>query len=909
MNNKPWTFIDENGSFRWEQPDAINELYFPLCNAAGLMSSITPVLHGDIKQNQHNFLLLPVSVEDLHNSKAARNFWIYEEGKSPWSVSGNSALAHSKRFDETSSTEHIVEAGLLYHTVIYKDHERQLTSEVTNFIPSNEDKVEIMTVNITNTSSKPIEITATSSIPIYGRSAENIRDHRHVTSLVNRPEKRPYGITMKPVILFDETGHKWNQVMYYVFGSEQDGTYPVGSIASIENFIGVKGDLEWPQAVVKNLSPDLFNEEVLEGKECIGGLRFKKRTLAPGASTGYIILMGIATTSDDLETLYNRYNTLDKVNNALQENKAHWIKNATKVIFESGLDGFSNWMKWVEVQPVFRKIYGCSFLPYHDYGKGGRGWRDLWQDCLSLILLEPEEVKSLLINNFGGVRIDGSNATIIGSKPGEFIADRNNIPRVWMDHGSWPFLTTKLYIDQSGDLDILLEQQTYFRDAQTGRATKKDETWTKAYGNKLKTDEDSIYEGSVIEHILLQHLSCFFNVGEHNIIRLEGADWNDTLDMARQRGESTAFTAFYGSNLMSIAQLLRSLKTTKQIESLQLCSEIMILLDTLKGAAKYDEISYKTSLLAQYFDAVCDHVSAKKVTISIDQIISDLEQKGQWIFDHIKKQEYINTSDGNGFFNGYYNNDGLQVDGEFPEGVRMNLTGQVFTTMFGLATPEQVQASYKSCQKYLKDVTTGGYKLNTPLGPNTLNFGRGFAFAYGEKENGATFSHMVIMYMNALYHRGFVTEAYEVFKSIYDLCMDTKHSKIYPGIPEYFSLNGKGMYHYLTGSASWLFLTVLIEMFGVKGQLGDLVLEPKLVPAQFDEKGKALVSTTFAGKPIQVEYINEKRLDYESYTIQSTYINKVELTTLLKGAKSILIKREELLAQITDLVTITVVLA
>ncbi|MBC7960586.1 MAG: cellobiose phosphorylase, partial [Vallitaleaceae bacterium] len=574
----------------------------------------------------------------------------------------------------------------------------------------------------------------------------------------------------------------------------------------------------------------------------------------------------------------------------------------------SGLDGFSNWMKWIEIQPVLRKIYGCSFLPYHDYGKGGRGWRDLWQDCLSLILLEPEEVKGLLINNFGGVRIDGSNATIIGSKPGEFLADRNNIPRVWMDHGSWPYLTTKLYIDQSGDLDILLQKQSYFRDAQTRRATKKDEAWTSHYGNKLKTQEGSIYEGTIIEHILLQHLSCFYNVGEHNIIRLEGADWNDTLDMARQRGESTAFTAFYGSNLMSIAGLLRALKTANKIDSLELCTEIKVLLDTLSGKVHYEEVSYKKEILNRYFDAVSNDVTGEKIEISIDELISDLEQKGQWIFNHIKKNEFIETSDGHGFFNGYYNNDGERVDGDFTEGVRMNLTGQVFTTMFGLATDEQVLASYDSCQRYLKDAATGGYKLNTPLGPNTLNFGRGFAFAYGDKENGAIFSHMVIMYMNALYQRGFVTQAYEVFTSMYQLCMDTEHSKIYPGIPEYFSLSGKGMYHYLTGSASWLFLTVLIEMFGVKGDLGDLVLQPKLMPAQFDQDGKASVTTTFAGKQIIVEYVNEKGLDYRAYKIVDVKMNELTIEPLYIDAQTICIPRENILSLPTESTKITIIL-
>ena len=52
----------------------------------------------------------------------------------------------------------------------------------------------------------------------------------------------------------------------------------------------------------------------------------------------------------------------------------------------------------------------------------------------------------MLVDNFGGVRLDGSNATIIGSGRGEFIADRNNIARVWMDHGFWPLHTTALAV-------------------------------------------------------------------------------------------------------------------------------------------------------------------------------------------------------------------------------------------------------------------------------------------------------------------------------------------------------------------------------------------------------------------------------------------------------------------------------
>ena len=70
-------------------------------------------------------------------------------------------------------------------------------------------------------------------------------------------------------------------------------------------------------------------------------------------------------------------------------------------------------MKWVSFQPFLRRLFGCSFLPHHDYGRGGRGWRDLWQDCLSLLLMNPQNVGAMIEKNYGGVRIDGTNATII----------------------------------------------------------------------------------------------------------------------------------------------------------------------------------------------------------------------------------------------------------------------------------------------------------------------------------------------------------------------------------------------------------------------------------------------------------------------------------------------------------------
>ena len=86
-----WEFLDKAGTFSLPDPQYSNYLYFPLVNEAGIFSSITPTLNGDIKADQNTFLSMPVSAEDLHNSRAGRNFWVYVEGIGPWSVTGNSA--------------------------------------------------------------------------------------------------------------------------------------------------------------------------------------------------------------------------------------------------------------------------------------------------------------------------------------------------------------------------------------------------------------------------------------------------------------------------------------------------------------------------------------------------------------------------------------------------------------------------------------------------------------------------------------------------------------------------------------------------------------------------------------------------------------------------------------------------
>lgn len=861
-----YQFIDNKGTFRLEQAENTSYLYFPVAGEQGIKGALTPTLGGDLKCSQNEFILQPVSAEELHNNKSTRNFWCWLGEGEYFSATGASAEAESRKFTANQETSTLT-AGPMWHEIQRKSERFDLAAKITSFVPASEYCVEIMHVEIKNEGSKETEFVPTAAVPLYGRSADNIRDHRHVTSLLHRAVTTENGVLVTPTLSFDERGHQKNNVTYYVCGMEGDGKAPEGFMPMVEDYIGEGGSFLQPESVICNYLYEPGGK-TYDGYEIVGALRFAKTTLQPGESRSYTIFIGAETDREKISAMLSAYDTDEKVLNALEDTKKYWL-DKINVSYETADRTFDNFMYWVNFQPMLRRIYGCSFLPHHDYGKGGRGWRDLWQDCLALLIMNPDGVRQMLIDNYGGVRIDGSNATIIGSRQGEFIADRNNITRVWMDHGLWPLMTTKLYIDQTGDLSILLKENTYFKDRQEARGTKTDENWEAGAVPVLKDIQGRAYAGTILEHILVQNLTVFYEVGEHNHMRLRGADWNDALDMAPERGESVAFTAAYADNLETLAGLVALLEQEEQIHTITVLEEMAPLFQT--GTDLYEDIARKKEVLEAYCASCFHQVSGRTIGIDSTQVYDSLLEKAQWLREHIRRTEWIEDGDC-GWFNSYYDNHGQKCEGRTANSVRMMLTGQVFTVMSGTATEEQTEKIVRASDKYLYKKEVGGYRLNTDFGELKTDLGRMFGFAYGHKENGAVFSHMTTMYANALYRRGFAKAGYRALHTLYEQAADFAASRIYPGIPEYFNDRGRGMYHYLTGAASWMMLTVITEMFGVKGRMGSLVLAPKLQKEQFAD-GRAAVSLNFAGRRWHIVYVNQAGKESGEYRITAVSID------------------------------------
>jgi len=861
-----YKFIDNKGTFTVGNPNRYN-LYFPLTNKDGtILSSISPNLGGDIKSDNSHFLTPPASIVDVRNNPLCRRDFFIEVN--------NKVIRLSNPHNDK------LEAGFLYHKLTKKAG--PLDIEILNFVPSSL-AVEVMSIKITNRGPKSVNITPTSLIPLYGRGENTLRDHRHVSSLLNRIRLDKYGIFLKPTLSFDEEAHKVNKATYFCLGFQDNRIAPLGQFPTLDYFTGV-GDLFNPESIKKKVKPVKKERDQFQGKEVVAAFRFKDKKLRKGESVNYFLIMGIDSGSSKnpnqrIMTTFSKVNSPAKIKKIFEQTKKYWRNYLSRIEFDFKDNAFNNWLLWVKLQPTLRKLFGCSFLPHFDYGKGGRGWRDLWQDALALLITEPDKAKTLLLNSFKGVRIDGSNATVI-TKEGGFLSDRNKISRVWSDHGIWPLITLGLYINKTGDLGILNKNTTYFRDHLLRRAKEVDSKFCQK-DFSLRSKKDKIYKGSILEHLLVQHLTSFFNVGNHNIIRLENADWNDGLDMASELGESVTFSFMYAHNLKEISCFLGSLG--KRIKKVSLAKELALLLDQINKPINYNNFKEKQKRLEEYLKA-SGNISGQKQEVRIDKLIYDLEKKSTHLSLWLNKKEWL----GSGSFNGYYDNKGRRVEGKN----QMNLAPQVFAIMSGVAGQKHIKRTWTSIKKHLYDKPLGGFRLNTNFGQSYLDLGRAYSFSYGDKENGAFFNHMVVMLANSLYRRGFIKEGSLSFGSIYKMATASK-AKIYPQIPEYFNNEGRGLYLYLTGSASWYIYTLVEEILGVRFKLGNIVLTPKLMPLDFF-KSTIGINYILFGKTIKLSYMKGKTSKIKTVLLEGKKILELNGTYTIERANLIKMNKKEL---------------
>ncbi len=805
--------------------------YFPLFNQNGFKSTITPNLIGDVKLDYHHYILEPISEIGLYDSYG-RHVIIYINDV-PYYLSGKGIHQQDDILDVTYNS--------ISQKVVRTNDKYQITT--TSFIPYNK-QVELHEIKYLNKTIENQKIKVITAPLLYGRSVDNLFDHRHVTSLLNRSEVIEGGILLKPTLSFDERGHIKNDYLYYFLANSNDisidGYYP-----SYDEFIN-GGSMLYP----KGLNNKYQVGHKVSGYETIGGVSFKEITLKPNEEIKFYMAFGITLKEEEIfntKTLLtsDSFNKLlvesNKANNELYQKMQFYIKD----------DETSKFLSFLEVQPVLRRLFGNSYLPHHDYGKGGRGWRDLFQDLLFMIMTFDKSVKDQLINNFKGIRIDGSNATIIGNKPGEFKADRNNITRVWSDHSAWPLLSIDSYINYFNDYEILLEKVSYFDDQFTHYTRK---TKLNVSNDNILRSNGEIYKGTILEHLILQNVVSIYNTGEKGFIRIEDADWNDGLDMARDLGETISFTHFFINNIKILIKYLNRFEEVELFESLGILIE--------------------DGNLSKFFDKVKNFNEVSK-TYQTKELIKHLQKQIDKLKNNIYKYAFME----NGALQSYVDNDGNWLDNG-----TVSLTGQAMALLSMTIVKEDATTISKVVKNRLFNEDLGGYHLNENYNEVKMNMGRAYGFSYNHKENGAVFSHMALMYTYGLFNYELSKNAHEGTFAIINQAMN-KDSLIPLGIPEYFTDKGHGKYFYLTGSATWLLKVLKEQIFGLKMIDGTLVIKPQMMASDFI-LGVAKIKTIIFDNLVEVTFYNKNNKDHPHYEIDKIIVDGIESSNQITKVKA-----------------------
>ena len=259
-----------------------NGIYFPLFNTRGLRASITPYFGGDLKTDHHHYATEPTTEVDLYHPHFSRNVIFSVNGKL-YFLNGQTERQQDDKLE--ASYEPFVQ------TVTRTNNLYQI--KTISFIPK-DGMVEIHHITYKNVSFDRQQFQVTTAVPMYGRSADNLRDHRHVTSLLNRTTVINEGVICQPTLSFDERGHQKNNTIYSVLAGSFDLTIK-GYLPVLTDFMG-GGSLMFPRGLNDLVS---VGTEV-HGYEALGGIQFEEVNLKPGQEVSFIMTIGIHESLHDL---------------------------------------------------------------------------------------------------------------------------------------------------------------------------------------------------------------------------------------------------------------------------------------------------------------------------------------------------------------------------------------------------------------------------------------------------------------------------------------------------------------------------------------------------------------------------------------------------------------------------------
>ena len=296
--------------------------------------------------------------------------------------------------------------------------------------------------------------------------------------------------------------------------------------------------------------------------------------------------------------------------------------------------------------------------------------------------------------------------------------------------------------------------------------------------SRLESPESSEYKEPLIKH-LLKALDSSLKFGENNLLLIGSGDWNDGLDNVgiKNKGESVWLSMF--------------------------CYEVI-------------------NLLLPYIDC--------------DKRIYYIE-----CADKIKKA-VEKCYDGDRFIR-CITDDGEVLGKETSKVCKLDILTQCFSVFSNIVDIDKQKKSLRTAESLI-DYENGLIKLLSPPFGKEKYYGYICSYPKGVRENGGQYTHAAVWYISALAKIGLREKAYELLNLILppNKCDSPEKYNKYKGEPYVIAAdvysnefnNGRMGWSWYTGSASWLYKTILEDIIGIKIIKKALIIEPKL-PEQLGE--------------------------------------------------------------------------
>jgi cellobiose phosphorylase len=782
----------------------------------------------------------------------ARFLWIRSKNAKPW-------LVNNYDLTNKESVQPKYEMGLGYTRFSAKSNKLKLSVSATVFVPL-DDTAEIWIVEIQNNSSKSQSLDFIPTVPIFGGNRDYVEYHRDVVRLYNK-SRITNRIEILPGLEWIEGSTDASGICYFMGSETQKGKKGNRFYSDRETFLGANNMWLKPQAILNNEPP----KTQCYGKEAVGAIEFKNIVIPAGKSEKFVVITGISfEASSGTEKILKKYNYSNAVK-AFENLKLFWKERTSRVVINTGDKDFNTlWNNWWCYQLSMRYWFGNTGHPQTDYGSDFSGWRDFWQDMMAATVIDPKGLQERTVKTLEGIRLDGTNATRFFARTKEFGSDE--LHGLWCDHPYWTAQTVMILANFLGDYDFLFRDGiSYFKDSYRSRGEVKDLDWKAGVIDSQKTQDNEIYRGSVIEHILTQLLTMFYDVGAAGLLKQKRADWNDAVDQVK--GENVTFTFGLALDCKELADLLEKVCVKKNIAEIEIFEELSFLINNNDAAAAAEE---RRDRLVKYLDKVNRNISGKKVKIRISDIVADLRNKAEISIKNANRKAW----NGN-YYSGYIFDNGNPVDTIFKAGAlskkkptaddfEMMLMPQTWSLVSGAADNQNcADKVIDSVLKFLFDKKSGALKLNyPPYLKFDKNIGRITGFAAGTKENNAIFCHANLFFIWALLRRNRADEAYKIFSGINPLTHPQNIFRSGPWIPEYYvssdnpNIAGRGEYPILTGSAAWTRYLFQNFFFGVRGELDGLRIDPKLPANKYFKECSLQIK--FRGARYDIKFLNKK---------------------------------------------------